>query len=394
MSKFRLIIYLLFLGCYGLNAEIPQISLLTCDSGDELYSTFGHSGIRVLHPETNYDVVYGYGTFDQRQDGFYLKFMRGKLLYYMSVTTYKRFLNEYNYFKRGVDEQVLNLDSLQTYQMIDFLENNMKEENRYYKYDFFFDNCATRIRDIMESEFKTDFDKSSVDKTYRDLLDENLKSLVWSDFGIDVVIGAVADRDSDWRNRMFLPSYLKDRFESAKVNGKALVKSNKNILNFEEAKSKRLTVPFITPFKIFMVLLFLVLVWTIINNSLSNKLVSITGFVWYLMMSIFCIIIIFLWFFTDHLATKENWNLLWISPFFIIGLVRYRSLFKKKRLQYVLIGIIASSILALVFWSIIPQRFHLAFIPMMIISIVIATGQLRENINQNGWFFSKQKQLT
>lgn len=390
MSKVHLVFCFLIFSVFSLTAEIPQISLLTCDSGDELYSTFGHSGVRVSHPESNYDVVYGYGTFDTRQKGFYLKFMRGKLLYYMSVSSYERFLAEYKYFRRSVDEQVLDLDSIQTFKMIDFLEDNMKEENKYYKYDFFFDNCSTRIRDILENEYLTEFDKSSENKSYRDLLDEKLTSLVWSDFGIDVVIGAVADRHSDWRNQMFLPSYLMDCFGSARVDGKLLVSETSNVLQFKKDKDRRQTVPFLTPMKILMALLFLILVWTLINNNLSNKLTRITGFIWYLMMAVFCVIIIFLWFFTDHLATKENWNLLWISPLFISGLVRYRSLYTKKRLQYIPMGIILFSVLALVFWSVIPQRFHIAFIPMMVISIVIAIGQLRVNNGINGWLFSKR----
>jgi len=377
----------LFFLCFlaALKAEIPQISILTCDSGDELYSTFGHSAIRVKHEATNYDVVYGWGTFDQSQSGFYLKFMRGKLLYYMSVSSYDRFLAEYNYFKRGVEEQVLNLDSLETYQMIDILENNIKEENRYYKYDFFFDNCSTRIRDILESHFKVDFKKVDGDKTYRNLLDEKLTSLVWSDFGIDVVIGAVADRRSDYRNQMFLPEYLMDRFAEATFGKKRLVNSTSTILDFPKAQKRRTTVPFFTPFKLFMALLFLLLICLLWVNPMTKKIFNITSFLWILMMTVFSLIIIFLWFFTDHIPTKENWNLIWISPLFILALIRFRALSKIKGLQCLLVGIIILNLLALILWSIIPQQLHLAFIPMMVISIVIASVHLRDNIEHAGW---------
>ena len=136
-----------------------------------------------------------------------------------------------------------------------------------------------------------------------------------------------------------------------------------------------------------MALLFLVLIWTLLNSALSKKMVKITGFIWYLMMSIFGLIIIFLWFFTDHIPTKENWNLLWISPLFIIGLVRYKSLYTSKRFQYILIGIIAGNLLSLMLWSVIPQRFHVAFIPMMVISIMITISQLRANSEMNGMIF-------
>ncbi len=385
------LLFFSFLFLSNLEAEVPQISLLTCDSGDELYSTFGHSAIRVKHEATKYDVVYGWGTFDQSQKGFYLKFMRGKLLYYMSVTSYDRFLAEYNYFKRGVEEQILDLDSLETYQMIEVLERNIKEENRYYKYDFFFDNCSTRIRDVLESHFNVDFKKIKGDKTYRNLLDEKLTSLVWSDFGIDIVIGAVADRRSDYRNQMFLPEYLKNRFAEATLSGEELVKSTSTILDFPKAKLRRDTVPFFTPFKLFMALLFLLLVCLLWVNPMTKKVFNITSFLWILMMTIFSLIIIFLWFFTDHIATKENWNLIWISPLFVVALIRFRSLCKTMGLQFLLFGIILLNLLMLIIWSLIPQQLHLAFIPMIVISILIAVVKLRDNVRDKGWVLKNKR---
>lgn len=366
------------------SAEIPTISLLTVGSGDELQNTFGHSGVRIKHLSSRYDVVYGYGTYDFSQPNFYTNFCRGKLLYYVNMTSYSRFMQEYNYFKRDVTEQVLDLDSIQTFKLLEFLEENGKEENRYYKYDFFWDNCATRIRDIIEAEYDEEWPKVAQDKTYRDLLDEKLVPLVWSDFGIDIVIGAVADDQADMRNQMFLPSYMMDMFASAKISGKPLVKETKKLLEFKEVQAKRWEVPFITPLKVMIAFLFLILVWTLINNERTMKLLKISSFVWYLLMSILSIVIILLWFFTDHLATKENWNLIWISPLFISGLIRFRSLTKVKRLQYIPMAIIVLNVIALIAWSFIPQRLHVAFIPMMIISILIAVHQLKVNIELNG----------
>jgi len=401
------LLFLFFLATISVNAEIPTISLLTCGSGDELQNTFGHSGIRITHLQSKYDVVYGYGTYDFSQPNFYANFCRGKLMYYVNVLHFDRFMNEYNHFKRSVTEQVLNLDSIQTFQMIEFLENNAKEENRFYKYDFFWDNCATRIRDIIEVEYDEEWPSIEKDnatlgdilipvgspkgiesKTYRDLLDEKLVPLVWSDFGIDLVIGAVADDVADYRNQMYLPDYLMQMFARAKVDGKPLVKETKKLLIFDEVQKERWKVPFVTPLKVMLAFLFLVLVWTLLNNPTSIKFLNVTGLIWYFLMSLICLVIIFLWFFTDHLATKENWNLIWISPFFISGLLRYRSLTKVKRLQYIPIAIIILNVSALMLWNFIPQRFHIAFLPMMAISILLAANQLRVNISKNGWFLA------
>ena len=127
-----------------------RISLLTCTPGEELYSTFGHSAIRVVDLRNNTDLIFNYGTFDFNDPDFYKKFVQGKLLYFVSVDSIQNFLWEYEYFKRGVMEQVLNLTCAEKQNMIAALFENAKEENKYYRYDFNYDNCTTRLRDILE----------------------------------------------------------------------------------------------------------------------------------------------------------------------------------------------------------------------------------------------------
>ncbi|MGB4844981.1 MAG: DUF4105 domain-containing protein, partial [Ferruginibacter sp.] len=121
-----------------------RISLLTCTPGEELYSTFGHSAYRVIDSTSLTDIVYNYGTFNFDDDGFYLKFVQGKLLYYVSAEYFTDFKYLYQSTNRGITEQVLNLSAAEKISMQRFLNNNLKEENKYYKYDFFFDNCTTR----------------------------------------------------------------------------------------------------------------------------------------------------------------------------------------------------------------------------------------------------------
>lgn len=236
-----------------------KITLLTCDSGDQLYSTFGHSAIRVLNEKTGEDMVYNYGTFDQNTPGFYVKFMRGKLPYRLSKSTYAAFLYEYNYFKRGVKEQVLNLDSDQELEMIAFLENNYLPENREYAYDFFFDNCATRIRDLIpEVAPGSSWSTETSDVTFRDLLHEFLSGMPWSEFGIDLIIGAVADQQCDVEDQMFLPRYLYNQFASANVGPDSeLVNETHQILIFEEEAVARRAKPWFTPHIIFLLLIFI-----------------------------------------------------------------------------------------------------------------------------------------
>ena len=150
MNLKKIVISLIFLltisGLGSAKAEQFQISLLTCDPGEQIYSSFGHSGIRVLDLTSGRDMVFNYGTFDFGAPNFVLNFAGGRLDYYLSVSTYDRFMAEYEYFHRSVREQVLNLNEQQKIELIRFLENNYLPENRAYRYDFFFDNCATRVR--------------------------------------------------------------------------------------------------------------------------------------------------------------------------------------------------------------------------------------------------------
>src|SRR5262249_19855187 len=125
-----------------------RISLLTCGPGDgEVYEVFGHTAVRVIDSTTHTDMVYNYGIFEYGPD-FELQFMRGKLLYSVAAYPFPAFMQEYVEAKRSVEEQVLLADWKQKERFYYFLQWNAEPENKYYKYDFFFDNCATRIRDI------------------------------------------------------------------------------------------------------------------------------------------------------------------------------------------------------------------------------------------------------
>jgi len=360
-------------------AEIPRVSLLTCGPGDELYTTFGHSGIRIKHDATNYDVVYGYGTFDFRQPNFYVKFCQGKLMYYLSVTSFDRFMAEYSHFKRNVDEQILDLDSTQTYAIIEYLENNISGDSKFYKYDFFFDNCSTRIRDIIEIEYDEKWLSEVDNRSYRNLLDEKTVPLVWSDFGIDIVIGAVADKPYDFRTQMFLPDYLKEQFSHASIGGKELVKEERILLRFAEENEIRSQPPFITPFKVFASLFLVFLLLFFSKQTWAQKTFNLFSFTWILGMTLCFLIISLLWFFTDHLATKSNWNLLWMSPLFVVLLFRFKGYVQGRIKNWIPIFIIGLNVLTILTWSFIPQQFHLAFLPMMLINVIVCLHFVRKN---------------
>ncbi len=372
-SQLLFIVFLFIVVC-GTAQELrlspaAQISVLTCGPGEELYSTFGHSAIRVQDPTLGIDQVYNYGTFDFNTPNFYLKFTRGKLLYALSTQSFPRFLYSYQLENRWVKEQLLDLSIAQKQELFRFLRTNNLPENRFYKYDFFFDNCSSRIRDGFNDIFKEDLqfneDHLKEQYTFRELIHQNLITNSWSSFGIDLALGAVIDRKATQSEHMFLPFYVLQQLENSTLSGKPLVMRERTILESQKISSG---VYFLAS-PLFWFLLFLLFVLTItfidFKNGLRNRfldlfLFSITGIAGF--------IILLLWFATDHSATASNFNVLWLFPTNLV--VAYFMMRKKQAPawmdKYLLFCLIGLGI-TLIFWIFRIQVFSPLIIPLLVL---------------------------
>lgn len=302
-------------------SENAKISLLTCGSGDEAYSTFGHTAIRVKDANQDLDYAFHYGLFDFNDPNFYSKFLRGKLMYSMGAQRISSFKRQYTSQKRTVYEQELNLDQEQKEAVYNFLLENYKPENREYLYDFFFNNCSTIVTDRFGSVFSDiQFPSEVKEVTFRQMLDEHLTKMPWTDFGIDLIIGSIADREANQSEQFFLPIYVHDYFQNTFIDGKPLVKDETLMLDFIEERGNTVVSKF-TPVNLFIGLLILELILLIAFFMLSQKLTNLTrvyDFLWYLILGIGGLILMFMWFGTDHDATKTNWNIVWMSPFYLL----------------------------------------------------------------------------
>ena len=192
-----------------------RISLLTCGPGQDLYSIWGHTGIRVIDSVHKSDVVFNYGTFDDSDPLFYVKFTRGIMLYSVSASSFADFMEEYKYFNRSVTEQVLNLDDDVKTKLKKALEINTEEQNKYYPYHFYADNCTTRARDMLINHIRPALQFKNIrpqpgTTTYRQLIHSymNSNTQAWNRFGIDVLLGNHLDEPMDNKQAMFLPEYL------------------------------------------------------------------------------------------------------------------------------------------------------------------------------------------
>ncbi|AEL25071.1 Lnb N-terminal periplasmic domain-containing protein [Cyclobacterium marinum] len=379
-------LFLAFFITLPASAATYKISLLTCDPGDELYSTFGHSAIRVVELESGQDLVFNYGTFDFNTPFFYIKFIRRTLDYQLSLTTTANFLREYNYFKRNVREQELNLSPEQSQAVVAFLQNNYRPENRKYRYDFFFDNCATRITGMLESvlgqSLRWNYPTEADEKTFRNLIDEYVYPLPWSDLGIDLALGAVIDREATAAEKAFLPDYLEASFSSATIIGdgpeRPLVSRTNTIYDFPKTANNEFNL--VNPYVIFWVFAILVGIVTFIGFK-KKRLFKGFDISLFTILGLLGVLLVFLWFFTAHSQTKNNWNLFWAFPGHLY--ISYLLIKKPNKviLKKLLLAAMILADLALVVWLLGFQSFHPSILPLLLI-IILRTNFLYYNIDR------------
>lgn len=349
--------------------QSAQISLLTVGSADdEVWQNFGHTAIRIKDSILGWDLVYNYGTFDFGEPNFVMKFIKRQLLYYESIDSYAAFKQMYIEENRTIQEQILNLNQQQKQTLFERLTINAREENKYYIYDFLFDNCSTRPRDIILSLFKTKNFKQDKDdaSSFRELIDRNVHD-EWLDFGMDLLIGVPTDKEAKF-GRTFLPDELMQAFDNATVDGKPLVKSNKLILDkIPEHKSKQ----WLTPGLAFWLLFFVILVLQVRYDFFNKQKWFV--FLYFTILGLLGYLCLFMWFFTDHLCTKWNLNILWAMPL-NIPLVYF--LLKKNKPTFAISFIKFYRILLIVLliaWWANPQTYHVAVIPLILIAILFSS---------------------
>ena len=347
-----------------------RISLLTATPGEELYSTFGHSALRVTDTVRNTDIVYNYGTFNFEEPNFYLKFVRGKLPFYLSTDNFDNFMAEYVYENRGVTEQILNLTCEEKANIRMMLMVNMMGNNRGYKYDFTFDNCTTRLRDLVEkaSDSTVHFGPVIHKKiTFRNLIYEylNKNDKQWSKLGIDILLGSRMDVAATPYQVMFLPEYLMKTFDSSTIAGRPLVSDEHTLIrqrHVGETKNN-LTHPFFLFVCLFVLIAFLSFSK---NNSTQKILASFDGFLFFIT-GLLGILVLFMWFGTDHYMCRDNLNILWAWPTNIVAAFYIHSKKSWARKYFLVYAIF--NILLIIFWKFIPQHLNTALLPILCLLI-------------------------
>lgn len=294
-----------------------RISLLTCSPGEELYSSFGHTALRVTDQATGTDLVFNYGTFDDSDPYFYLKFTRGLMMYALSVYPYRDFQWEYKAQNRSVIEQELQLSCEDKKKLQQQLMVNAQEENRFYLYYFLDDNCTTRAKDMVKKSLSSPMVFPDVlegrQLTYRNLIHEYLDRAQqpWSKLGIDILLGARLDKVVKNEEPMFLPDYLMKGFDSATVASKPLVGSKQTVVFAEEVKPEK---PWLTPGTFFYALAIIVGLLTALGTKWAQKLMIIFDRVFFFSLGLLGILLVTLWIIRVDTVCRDNFNLLWAIP--------------------------------------------------------------------------------
>lgn len=380
--------------CFSLFAAASSksdFSLLTCSNGDEVYSVFGHSALRFKDDSSGIDIVYNYGLFSFDTESFLYKFVKGETDYLLGVEHYRSFIRGYVREQRDVYEHVLDLTIDEKNTLLSFLANNALPENRIYRYNYMFDNCSSRLRDILEvvlgdnlswdgnegydalfphqlagAEVINSYYTGKTTPSFRDILDLYSKDFPWVDCGIYMPIGVPADKKASLRESMFIPDFLMNAYCHAMVvrNGerRPLVKEFNALLEFNKKPDVLL---FSHPVAVmWLVGLFLIIV-TIIGVKRKNHLFFIDGIL-YFIIGFFGVVVWFVSCVSVHPAVFFNYNLLWILPTHL--LIPLLMPFKKMRpfvKKYMLASGIVSMFLVF-FWFLVPQSLHMAHYPIVI----------------------------
>ena len=359
-------------------SDDARFSLLTILPGDQIYTLWGHSAIRVTDPERGFDLSFNYGTF--RFDEYFLpNFLYGRLDYMLSVHDYEAALESYRYEGRPVIEQELRLTPAQKDSLYHFLVVNARPENRVYRYHFLFDNCSTRIRDALEHALGEDISFADVPDaglTFRQLLDSGIAEKPFLDAGIDWLLGSPVDRQAQPYETMFLPVYLMKAFDHAQISTggsrEALVVRTDTVLWIPAYDERAATVPWAA-----------ILAWLLLAAGAGATFRAMRrgdGVARWLDVPLFALvgtaglIIVFLWFISLHDVPENNWHLLWAWPSHLLAaVVLMRRRIHLWLLRYLLAAAVLA-VLAAIGSPFLGQWFHPALYPLMILIAVRGIG--------------------
>ena len=382
VSKFYFLFFIIYsfvgFGLANANSNNYQFSVITIGPNqNELYSAFGHSGIRFKDDSLGLDYFYNYGIFDFDQPNFYLNFLNGNLLYMVGRFDFNQAKKHYLSENRYVKEQVLNLTASQKNKFLAYLENNLKDENKFYIYNYVYNNCATKIRDIIDVVldnniiYKENFSELSI----RNLMDLYLGQQEWGDLVIDICLGSEIDKKSNYYSSMFLPDFLYNSLEEATLSDGSKIIYKTYISEPATTNEKYY---FTTPFNFFFLLLIVTLFISFKELKYGLRY-NYYDFLLYFFTGIIGCLITYLWFFTDHLSAN-NFNIIWAIPLnLFISFFLFNNKFNSI-INYYFIYYISSLLILFIFWIFLPQELNGSLVIFLLILLIRSCFIINNNL--------------
>lgn len=320
--KFRFIIFLFlifgssnyFLAQNIILSNNAKVSILTCETGNESYSLFGHTAIRISDLEQNLDLVYNYGAFDFNTPNFVAKFSKGDLEYFATTQLFSDFLAQYSYERRSVYEQELNISLEYKQKLFDNLNTVLSTNQRFYTYKFIDKNCTSMVVDLMNLTLGKSIilKKQDTEQTYRSILFPYFNDFFYEKLGTSVIFGNKVDQIG---NHIFLPLELHKSLKTISFKNQPLCKESKSILDFEkQTKSSWWN-------NCYSYLIFLILIILVNNQKLNLFFI--------LLMGLLGIFFGFMGLYSNHQELTNNYNILLFNPLLLF--LVYFNISKKRK---------------------------------------------------------------
>jgi hypothetical protein len=355
-----------------------RISLLTCAPGTEVYALFGHTAIRYENPPQGQDWVYNYGMFSFSEPNFVMRFVKGETDYQLGRIPFRYFEAEYAMRGSAVYQQVLNLTHEEKVKLISLLEENYRPVNRIYRYNYFYDNCTTRARDKIEESIdgQVVYPEGKTNVSFRHIIHEFTAGHDWSEFGIDLCLGADADKRIGVRQQMFAPFYMMHLASEAMIHRAdtivPFVSEEFKVVDVEQEPGESF---WCSPMTAAILLLFLTLMvvgWGIRRGRIP--------WAWDVLLfgaqGIGGIVVSFLFFFSVHPTVGSNWLIILFNPLPLIYLpwMIYKHVKGKKDLYH---GINAACLTSfIILMPLLQQKFNLTVLPLALCLLLTSVGHL------------------
>lgn len=303
------------------NADSIEISILTCSPHSEIYSLYGHTAIRFQDKAQGMDFVVNYGVFSFHKPYFVLRFVLGLTDYEMGIVPFEDFCQEYSYYGSKVIQQTLNLSDEEKIKITKALQNNYEPENRVYRYNYFYNNCTTKARDIILENIDGNIvynNKINTKTSFRDMIHSCNEDYRWARFGNDLLLGVKADLKTTREDQQFLPKNLMTDFASAyvvKSNGTRypLIKDTQTIVMQQDGVNESSLTP--TPTVSFLMIAAVIAIISLLELVTHKRFIFIDIILMILQGT--AGIILFAMLFSQHPTTSTNLQILLLNPLWL-----------------------------------------------------------------------------